>query len=51
VIALSARAARSDSAAALAAGCAIHIPKPFDTRTLRTVVNEILRPARRRSAT
>jgi PAS domain S-box-containing protein len=47
LIAVSARASRSDSAAALAAGCAIHIPKPFDTRTLRTVVHEILRPARR----
>ncbi len=47
VIAVSARAKATDSAAALAAGCSIHISKPFDTRTFKTVVHEILRSSRR----
>jgi CheY-like chemotaxis protein len=47
VLAVSARAKPTDSAAALAAGCAIHISKPFDTRTFKTVVHEIMRSMKR----
>jgi PAS domain S-box-containing protein len=47
IIALSSDAERLSGANALAAGCSIHMTKPLEIDTFKTVVNEILRTRRR----
>ena len=44
VVALSARAMAGDRELSLAAGCAGHIPKPIDTRTIAEEVGRFLWP-------
>ncbi|HEX6244428.1 MAG TPA: response regulator [Polyangiales bacterium] len=46
IVAVTAYAMKGDEERALAAGCDGYIPKPIDTRTLPTLVEQLLRSAR-----